>query len=164
MSRAGHFDQIRVVLTVVAVLVARARIGASLAAALFFRFSAISVGLSGMAAAGCAGSPIDASMIPRSILATGPHGIGPHDGLAAETGPVGARIPLQVVALNSSGEQVSPSGRYVFTTRNPSVLTVDSTGIVTLVAGGVAFVVVALPVGGTKLTDSVFFSVGLPPP
>lgn len=164
MSRAGHFDQIWVVLVVLAALVARARIGASLAAALVFRISAISLGLGGMAAAGCAGSPIDSSMIPHSIVATGPHGIDPHDGLAAETGPVGARIPLQVVARNSSGEQVSPSGRYAFTSRNPSVLTVDSTGMVTLVAGGVAFVVVALPVGATNLTDSVFFSVGLPPP
>jgi hypothetical protein len=69
-----------------------------------------------------------------------------------------------VVALNASGEQISPNGPYVFTSRNPSVLTVDGSGIVTLVAGGVAFVVVALPVGGTNLTDSVFFSVGMPAP
>ena len=107
---------------------------------------------------------VDSSTIPHSIVATGPHGIDPHDGLDAETGTVGARIPLQVVALNASGEQITPNGPYVFTSRNPSVLTVDSSGIVTLVAGGVAFVVVALPVGGTNLTDSVFFSVGLPAP
>ena len=146
------------------VLVARVRCGAGLAAALFFRVSALSLGLSTMSVGACAGSVVDSSTIPHSIVATGPHGIDPHDGLDAETGTVGARIPLQAVALNASGEQITPNGPYVFTSRNPSVLTVDSSGIVTLVAGGVAFVVVALPVGGTNLTDSVFFSVGLPAP
>lgn len=100
------------------------------------------------------GSSVDPATEPSSIEITTPGG----NAIAAF---VGAHFGLSVVVKNAAGVAISSADdRLTFASRNPSVASGDNTGLVSTVSLGSTYVVVALPLDGETLRDSIVVVVG----
>jgi hypothetical protein len=96
--------------------------------------------------------PLSPPPEPASITISPSHGIALNLGGQTSIGVVvrdAAGIPIAVIA----GPPLA------FTSRNPSVVAVDSTGRVSAVRLGVTYVVASLPTATRVLTDSIFVAV-----
>jgi hypothetical protein len=94
------------------------------------------------------GSSTDPSKEPQSITVTAAGG---HT-LAIN---LGTQIQLKVTAKNAAGEEITGVGPFSFTSRDPSIVTVDATGMLSAIHVGPTYVVVALVSGTRTLVDSL---------
>lgn len=75
---------------------------------------------------------------------------------------VGGQVRLVVVARDVTGNLIISPRKVTFASRNPSVASVDSTGLVTAVAAGPpTYVVATLAAGHDVLADSVSVTVAM---
>jgi hypothetical protein len=72
----------------------------------------------------------------------------------------GEHVPLTIVGRDANDNPVDLASSLTFATRNPSVATVTSSGIVTSENAGATYVVVSLDIDGRELADSVQVTVG----
>ncbi len=68
---------------------------------------------------------------------------------------VGDRVPLTVTVTNDDGRVVQDLGPRVFVSRDPSIVSIDSTGVASANHVGATLVVVTETSGGMTLSDSV---------
>jgi hypothetical protein len=73
---------------------------------------------------------------------------------------IGTSLKLTAVAKNAAGGVIAGAGPFSFTSRKPSIVTVDTAGVITSVGLGSTYVVVTLPSGAQTLMDSDAVAVG----
>jgi len=68
---------------------------------------------------------------------------------------------LTAVARNAAGADIAGAGPFSFTSRNPSIVTVDESGLLSTIHTGSTYVVATLLSGNRTLVDSLGVDVGL---
>jgi hypothetical protein len=106
-------------------------------------------------ACGC-GSSTGLSTEPSSLSVSGPNGDSP---VAIN---VGTRVTLRIVVKDAAGDVVTPTQPLSFASRNTTVATVDSAGVVSAISLGPTYIVVTLAFDSRTLEDSVAVDVAAP--
>jgi hypothetical protein len=88
-------------------------------------------------------------LAPRSIAISRP------DASGALTIAPTAFVPLIVVARDEHGRTVDPGAPYVFVTRDSTIASVNSAGVVTGRRIGTTYVLATLQLSALTLTDSI---------